>query len=164
VQEPAQLSWHSVVQSVEPGCSWHCCVHWASQFAEHSDPQLSPLQLLMHPAWQSVEQLSWQEKVVGVVVHAVLHFVSQVSVQVVVGVALHIAEHVAVKLTGVHCVVHPPAVSKWQVLGSAIVTTVPFSVMQLVAASALEAESTGTATASAPRETSRKKRFMLVFL
>ena len=93
-----QLSWHSVVQSVEPGCTSHFSVHCVSQLAEHSAEQSSPLQLAMHPAWQSVEQCSLQVKVAGLVVHSVLHLVWQVSVQVVVAVAVHIVEHVVVKL------------------------------------------------------------------
>jgi hypothetical protein len=157
VQEPLQLSWHSVVQSVDPGCTWQCSVHWESQLAEHSAEQPSPVQPAMHPISQSLEQCSLQVNVVGLVVHSVLHWVSQVFVQVSVAEALHIAEQVDVKLTGVHCEVHPPAVSKWQVLGSTMVTTVPPLVFQVVAASALRAESRGAATASAPMVTFRKK-------
>jgi hypothetical protein len=164
VQEPLQLSWHSVVQSVDPGCSWQCSVHWVSQLAEHSAEQESPVQLAMHPASQSVEQRSLQVKVAGMVVQAVLHLVSQVSVQVVAALAVHSAEQVDVKLTGTHCEVQPPAVSKWQVLGSMMVTTVPPLVVQVVAASALLAEKRGAARASAPKEALRKKRFMVRIL
>jgi hypothetical protein len=56
VQEPVQLSWHSVVQSVEPGWAMQACAHCVSQLAEQSGAQLGPLQPLVHPDWQSVEQ------------------------------------------------------------------------------------------------------------
>jgi hypothetical protein len=164
VQEPLQQSWHSVVQSVEPGCTWQCSVHWVSQLAEQSAEHPSPVQLAMHPASQSVEQCSLQVKVVGLVVHSVLQLVWQVFVQVVDSEALHIVEQVAVKFTGTHWEMHPPAVSKWKVLGSTIVTTVPPVVLQVVAASALLATNRGAARARAPKEIFRKRRFMLVFL
>jgi hypothetical protein len=96
VHDPLQQSWHSVVQSVEPGCSWHFCVHWESQLAEHSASQSLPLHPAVHPALQSVEHWSLHVKVAGVVVQAVLHLVSQVSVQVVDADSVHIAEHVVV--------------------------------------------------------------------
>ena len=57
-----------------------------------------------------------------------------------------------------------PDVSKWQVLGSTMVTTVPPLVLQVVEASALPAENRGAARASAAKEAFRKERFMLVFL
>ncbi len=96
VHDPLQQSWHSVVQSVEPGCSWQLWVHWVSQLAEQSAEQPSPLQPAMHPAWQSVVHWSLHEKVVGVVVQAVLHLLSQVFVQVVVAESVHIVAQVVV--------------------------------------------------------------------
>jgi hypothetical protein len=96
VQEPVQQSWHCVVQEVEPGFSLQLSVHWVSQLAEHSAEQLSPVQLDMHPAWQSVVHSSLQVKVAGLVVQAVSHLVWQVSVQVVTGVEVHIVEQVVV--------------------------------------------------------------------
>jgi hypothetical protein len=139
-------------------------LHWVSQLAEQFAEQSLPLQLDVHPASQSVEQCSLQVNVAGVVVHSVWHLASQVSVQEDDAEAVHISEQVAVKLNGVHFDVHPPAVSKWQVLGSMIVTTVPPLVLQVVAASALVAENRGAARASAPREAFRRRRFMVVFL
>ena len=56
VQEAVQLSPHSVVQSVLPGCAVHFSVHWVSQLAEHEAVQPSPVQLAMQPAVQSVVQ------------------------------------------------------------------------------------------------------------
>jgi hypothetical protein len=56
VHEPSQQSWHTVVQSVEPGCSWHFSVHFVSQLDEHSDEQPSPVHPAMHPDSQSEEQ------------------------------------------------------------------------------------------------------------
>ena len=96
------------------------------------------------------------------VVHAVLHLVSQVSVQVVTGVEVHIVEQVVVKSTGVHCEVHDSPVSKWQVLGSTIVTTVPLLVVHVVLeARASDAESRGAEEGErAERRYSEKKRFM----
>lgn len=112
VQEPEQLSWHSVVQSTLPGWTTHFSSHFVAQLAEHSDEQLSPLQLAMQPASQSVEQYSLQVKVAGWVVHSVSHLVWQVSVQVAEAVAMQLTSQVAVKESGVHCEVQPPAVSK----------------------------------------------------
>ena len=56
LQEAAQLSWHSVVQSVEPGWAVHCSAHSLPQLAEQSAAQSSPVQFIAHPDWQSVEQ------------------------------------------------------------------------------------------------------------
>jgi hypothetical protein len=94
-QDPLQQSWHTVVQSVDPGCTWQLSVHFASQCAEHSSEQPSPVQLAVHPASQSLLQCSWQLKVAGSVVHSVRHLVSQVFVQVVDADSVHIVEHVA---------------------------------------------------------------------
>jgi hypothetical protein len=96
VQDPVQQSWHSVVQSVEPWWSLQLSVHWVSQLDEQSAAQLAPVQLDMHPAWQSVEQWPSQVNVLGMVVHAVLQLVWQVFVQVVAAEAVHIVEQVVV--------------------------------------------------------------------
>jgi hypothetical protein len=94
VQDPLQASWHSVVQSVDPGCAWQLFVHSVSQLAEQSAEQPSPVQLAAHPAWQSVVHWSLHVKVVGVVVQAVWHWVWQESVQVVDADLVHSVEHV----------------------------------------------------------------------
>ena len=96
VHEPLQQSWHSVVQSVDPGFSWQLWVHWAPQLAEQSSEQLSPVQPDMHPAWQLLEHSSVHEKVAGFVVHAVLHVFWQSFVHVVVAESVHCVEQVVV--------------------------------------------------------------------
>jgi hypothetical protein len=56
VHDPLQESLQTVLQSVDPGCASHFCVHCASQLDEHCDEQPWPVQPDMHPAWQSEVQ------------------------------------------------------------------------------------------------------------
>jgi hypothetical protein len=96
VHDPLQQSWHSVVQSVDPGCSWQLSVHWASQLAEQFSEQSLPLQPATHPAWQSLVHWSLHVNVAGLVVHSVSHVFWQSFVQVVVAVSVHFVEQVVV--------------------------------------------------------------------
>ena len=153
-----------MVQSVAPGCTLHSSVHFVSQSDEHSAAQPLPVQLAEHPAEQSDLQWSLHENVVGVVVHAVTQLDWQVDVQETVAGALHFVEQVDVKLTGVHCDVHPPAVSKWHVVGSTMVTTVPSLVLHVVAADAFEVARSDIADARRPKEKVMAESFMVVVL
>jgi hypothetical protein len=94
VQEPLQLSSHSVVQSVFPGFSMHDAVHCEPQLAWQSAEQVAPVHMLVHPASQLVLQSSVQLKVAGAVVHVLSQVFVQVSVHVVVAVASHMTEQV----------------------------------------------------------------------
>jgi hypothetical protein len=96
VHEPVQPSWHSVVQSVEPGCSWQPVVHSESQVDEQYDEQSSPLQPAMHPCSHSLVHSVLQVKLAGMLVQEAMQLLSQELVQLVDADSVHIVEHVVV--------------------------------------------------------------------
>jgi hypothetical protein len=117
-----------------------------------------------HFALQSDLQLPSALNVPGSTVHSVLHELVQLSVQVVSTLAVHIPLHFDVqeasKLRGVHCASQPPWTTNLQVEVSVISTTVPSRLVQVNAASASDAESTGTTTQAATMKHFMIARFM----